>query len=305
MYSPCNVIKNAINNNKLSHAYLFYGDNGVDVEKPTLESIKMIINSMGRKIENIDLENSNYFDLKFVKPNKENLIIKDEVDQAIQSLYESSLEQNAIKILYIKNIECGNKHSLNRLLKFIEEPTNNLVIFMNSNHFDEILPTIKSRSQNIYVRRENHEKKINEMKSVEPNLTSLVASIYANIDQLKNINLNLFRQTYSLVINAFEESIKNKFVFKEKIYSIWTKDNNDFILNILQFFFYQLMTKINDKHPLFPNKENLISKYKIKNINCFTIQILIEKTKRDINNYANFNLQKINFLNNLEKELID
>lgn len=304
MYQPCDIIRNAIKNNKLSHAYLFYSDNGVDIEKHTLEAINIVANLIGKKNEINDLDNLNYYDLKVVKPNKNDEIIKEDVDIAIQSLYETSLEKDSIKILYIKNIDKGNKHSLNMLLKFVEEPINNLIIFMNTNHFDNVISTIRSRSQNIYIKRENLDEKINLMKNIYPQATALVANIYANVKQLESIDLKLFEKTYNQIIGSFNEALSSKYTLKENIESIWTKENNDFVLNILQYFFYQLMVDIDNQNPLFPNQDDLIIQFKKKNINCFKIQSMIEKVKKDIDNYANFNLQKINFLNNLENELI-
>lgn len=304
MYQPCDIIRNAIKNNKLSHAYLFYGDNGVDIEKHTLEAINIVANLTGKKNEINDLDNLNYYDLKVVKPNKNDEIIKEDVDIAIQSLYETSLEKDSIKILYIKNIDKGNKHSLNMLLKFVEEPVNNLIIFMNTNHFDNVISTIRSRSQNIYIKRENLDEKIKLMKNIYPQATALVANIYANVKQLESIDLKLFEKTYNQIVGSFNEALSSKYTLKENIESIWTKENNDFVLNILQYFFYQLMVDIDNQNPLFPNQDDLIIQFKKKNINCFKIQSMIEKVKKDIDNYANFNLQKINFLNNLENELI-
>ncbi len=302
-YQPLDIIKNAIKNNKLSHAYLFYGDNGVDIENTSQEAIKMIIESNGIKLNSSDLKQINYFDLQIVEPNNENLITKELVDSAINKLFESSLSPNAIKVLYIKNIDLGNKHSLNRLLKFIEEPTNNLVIVMNTNHFNNVISTIKSRSQNIYIRRESIKRKIDLMKDINKEHASIFANIYANVNQLKNIDTSDFDKTYNKIIDAFQNGLKNKFSFKEDINNIWNKNNSDFVLNIFQFFFYQLMTEIDSENPLFPNQDELIIEYKKKNIDCYKIQLIIEKTKQDLKRYANFNLQKSNFLIKIEQEL--
>lgn len=304
-YQPSDIIKNAIKNNKLSHAYLFYGDKGVDIEKYTFEAIKIILQSLcKKKVIEKNIKELNYFDLQIVEPNLEkNIILKEDIDSTISKLFETSLEKNAIKILYIKNIDYGNKYSLNRLLKFVEEPVDNLVIFMNTNHFDSVISTIRSRAQNIYLKRENINEKIRMIKEVTNNEVVLLANIYANKNQLESIDLFLFKKTYDQIINTFKEALKNKFIFKEKINEIWSKFTNDFVLNILQFFFYQLMIKIDENNPLFPNQENLINQYKAKNIDCFAIQLLIEKVKKDIHKHANFTLQKINFLNKIEEKI--
>ncbi len=305
-YHPLDIIKNAIDNEKLSHAYLFYGDKGVDVEKYSFEAIKMVIESSGRKIEANNIDELKYFDIQIIKPivERDNQIIKENVDNSIAKLFETSLEKNAIKILYIHNVDLGNKNSLNRLLKFVEEPVDDLVIIMDTNHFDKVLSTIKSRTQNIYINRENINQKIKLMKSVEPNLTALVANIFANLDQLKSIDNDMFKKTYLSIIEAFKHNLKTKHSFKTDMYELWNKSNNDIVLSVLQFFFYQLMVEIDKKNPLFPNQNSLINEYKKKNLDINKIQVLIEQTKKNLHFHANFNLQKIVFLNELEEILL-
>ncbi|MBD5423137.1 MAG: hypothetical protein HDR43_01420 [Mycoplasma sp.] len=307
-YSPINIIKNAIKNNKLSHAYLFYGDKGVDIEKYIFESIKLIVELSGKKVEVNNIEQLNYFDLEIIKPTisdlgKEPVIKKEHVDESINRLFESSLVANSMKILYIKDVDLGNKHSLNRLLKFIEEPVNNLIIFLSTTHFNNVIGTIRSRSQNIYIKHESILTKINEMKKIGKELTPLLANMYTNSNQIENIDLNEFRTTYNELISSFKQGLQNKYWIKEKIGKIWTKQNSNFVLNIMQFFFYQLMINIDKNNPLFPNEDNLINEYKKKNINSFEMLFTIDKVKKNIAKYSIFNLQKINLLNELEQIL--
>lgn len=302
-YKVNKIIENSMKNNKLSHAYLFYGDKGVDVITPAFESIKFIIESTGKKVQGNKIQEINYYDLKIVEPNEFGTITKESIDFAINQLFESSLEKNAIKILYIKDIDLGNKSSLNRMLKFVEEPVDNLVVFMNTNYFDNVISTIKSRSQNIYIKRENKEEKIKSLSIQVNKNVALLANIYSNVEQIKEINLDSFYKTYDEIIKVLEKGLNNKYILKEELSNIWTKQNSDFFLNIFQFFFYQTMTQISNEYPLFPNCDDLINKYKSKNINCFKIIKEIDKLKKNLRYHANFSLQKINFLNNLEEEM--
>ncbi len=302
-FQPIDIIKNAIKNNKLSHAYLFYGDQGVDVEKYAFETIKLLIELTGRRVDANNIDEINYFDLKIIKPDADGLIKKEVVDKTIDKLFETSLEKNAIKILYIQDIDLGNKFSLNRLLKFIEEPTNNLIIIIKTNHFTNVLSTITSRTQNIFVKRELIEEKIKIMEPVAKELSPLVANIFSNFDQLNQIDFKSFKKTYNELIDALNKAIKSKFVLKEELNKIWQKKNSDFVLEILQLFFYQLMVEINNKNQLFPNQEELINFYKQKNSNCLEIIRSIDETKKSLRHYSNFNLSKLNLLNIIEENL--
>lgn len=301
-----NIIQNAIDHNKLSHAYLFYGDKGADIEKHILIAIKTIMQNCGFDTNFNNLKEANYIDLKIIEPTKSDVdkqpqIKKEDVDQAIVSLLETSLVKNAKKILYIKDVNLGNKYSLNRLLKFVEEPTDNLIIFMSTNNFDNVISTIKSRTQNIFIKHESLKEKMESFKNVDPKHYALLANLFANIDQVKELNLKEFNNIYENIITTFKDGSKNKYLIKNRLNKIWTKQNSDLFLDIIQLFFYQVM--IDNNNLIFANEKELINFYKNKKINAFDLLILIDQAKKNIARYTIFNLQKINLLNYLEEIL--
>lgn len=300
--SSINIIKNAIKTNKLSHAYLFYGSVGTNVEKPILNAIELILKNKNKEIKISKIEDlNNCYDIQVINTNNKE-ILKEQFDQKITKLFETSLEKDSIKILYIKNIDLGNKIFLNKLLKFIEEPVENLIILMNTNYLDKVLPTIKSRTQNIFIKK-NIKSKIDLVKNIENKNASLIANIFVDDQQINKDNLEIVNDLIEKIVLILEKSLKNIFVIKEELFQLWNKNNNDYILKIIQLFFYQINIKIDDENPLFINKDKLIIEFKKKNIEFIKIQKLIEKTRNNIKNYANFNLQKINFLNELENEI--
>lgn len=300
------IINNAIENDKLAHAYLFYAQTGIDLNSHIFNVIKLLFTKLLKSElpEEIDkIDDINYPDFKIIKPNQDGLILKEKVNSVVNDLYESALTKNKIKILYIQDIHLGNKHSLNSLLKFIEEPVKNLIILFSTNHFDQVIPTIKSRTQNIYVKPKSLELKINEMKPLVKDLDKLTlfANIYSNANMIKDLDQNLFNKTYNDLFIILEKAIDNPYELKTGLYLIWTKENNDFILNILQFFYYQIQITINPKWPLFPNHENLINRYKLILIDYGQIIKIIANLLSAIKSYGNFNLQKSYFLNEIEK----
>ena len=300
--SSINIIKNAIKTNKLSHAYLFYGSVGTNVEKPILNAIELILKNKNKEIKISKIEDlNNCYDIQVINTNNKE-ILKEQFDQKITKLFETSLEKDSIKILYIKNIDLGNKIFLNKLLKFIEEPVENLIILMNTNYLDKVLPTIKSRTQNIFIKK-NIKSKIDLVKNIKNKNASLIANIFVDDQQINKDNLEIVNDLIEKVVLILEKSLKDIFVIKEELFQLWNKNNSDFILKIIQLFFYQINIKIDDENPLFTNKDKLIIEFKKKNIEFIKIQKLIEKTRNNIKNYANFNLQKINFLNELENEI--
>lgn len=299
-----NIIRHALKNDKLSHAYLFYSQKGVDIESCVFEAIKLILEEkMNLKVDEKNIEDFNYYDFKMIKPNIEGIIIKEKVNEVISSLYESSLTNNKLKILYIKDIDAGNKFSLNRLLKFVEEPTENLIIFMSTNHFDKVISTIKSRTQNVFIKQELLEEKMDKINQFcNKEFVKLLAYIYPNVKELQKIDLDLFVKTYYKLLEILDEALDNVFTLKISLNNLWEKANNEFILNIMQFFYYQILIKIDKNNPLFPGYNQLINKYKTKKIDYFKIHSLIENLKLKQKSYTNFNLQKNAFLAQLEDE---
>lgn len=298
------IIENAIKNNKLSHAYLFYGYADVDVERPVFETIKLLITKSGKEVKVDNIQDLMYYDLKIIEPNQDGIIKKEIVDKTINSLSSTSLEKNSLKFLYIKDVDKGNKHSLNRMLKFIEEPSDNLIIFMSTNKVEKVISTIRSRTQNIFIKRESFEERINRLniKDIASiKITNILTNIYSNQDQIKQIDLDEFENIYKSLLSIFEKGLENFNVMKLEISKIWTKKNSDIVLNIMQYFFYQLQIDIDKEYPLFLGYENLIQKYKIRKLKLNEIQKEIDLVKKNIKSYSNFNLQKNFLLNTLEE----
>ncbi|MCK5945662.1 MAG: hypothetical protein KAG04_00155, partial [Mycoplasmataceae bacterium] len=144
------IIKNSIEHNKMSHAYLFSATKSVTIGNEPLFLIQSLISK--------DPFNSKELRSVFAYPDftvidgSTDLIKKEFVINAVNKLHQTALDEAGVKILLIKNIENANKQSLNSLLKFIEEPTENTYIVMTTNNVAQVISTIRSRSQIINLR---------------------------------------------------------------------------------------------------------------------------------------------------------
>ncbi len=292
------VIENSKINNTFSHAYLFYGEQGVDVFSVALEAIKIMICSDDKKCWSaksvLDL---NYPDLLFINP-ENNLITKESIISTIKNMSNTSLVLDNKKILIIKDIHLGNKYSLNSLLKYIEEPSDNTHIIMTTNRIDLLLSTIKSRSQNIMVKRQTTNEIIDELTKSKLNkkYIRLFANLFPNSEKINEINFKIFDQIYLNILNSLELGIENPQKMKIEWSACIAKDNILYAINILEYFYYQIQTIIEDKHPLFPDYIDLINQYKTFDIDYGKIQNELSKFKKSFFNKGNFNLQKEDFL---------
>jgi DNA polymerase-3 subunit delta' len=74
------------------------------------------------------------------------IITKKQIDSAMKNVGLKNFQLNK-KVIIIKGANKMTNTAANSLLKLIEEPTDNLVIFLLVNNEDDILKTIKSRCQ--------------------------------------------------------------------------------------------------------------------------------------------------------------
>ena len=280
-----------------SHAYLFFGEPGVDVFEVAFEAVKLMICDNEKCMAAKNVKSLNYSDLIIVSPEK-NLISKMDIVSTIKNMTNTSLVEGNKKILIIENIDSGNKSSLNSLLKYLEDPSDNTHIIMTTNKIDLLLSTIKSRAQNILVKRKTTDEIINDLKANDlPEIyIRLFANIFPNFKKGREVNIAQFEVTYNLVLNALTLGVSNYEKMKLEFNNIISKDNIIHVTNILEYFYFQLQTSIDEIYPLFPDYELLIKKYKTKNINYSSILQEISIFKRAVLGKGNFNLQKENFL---------
>lgn len=151
------VLKNSFKNKKTSHAYIINGSKG----SPILEVATFIAQSL--VCSNVDennlacencvncnkIANQSYADFKLLNGEA----LKTDVTLSIQEEFnKSAIESENVKIYIIHQIEKAPISSLNKLLKFIEEPTSNIVAIFTTNSVSSILPTIVSRCQVISLK---------------------------------------------------------------------------------------------------------------------------------------------------------
>lgn len=295
------TLKNSYKNHKTSHAYIINGSKG----SPVLETAMFMAKSLVclNKDENHlaceecincnKIENHTYADFVFV--NGENL--KTDVTISIQDEFnKSALENENVKIYIIHLIEKAPLSSLNKLLKFIEEPTSNIVAIFTSNSVSSILQTIVSRCQVINLK----EFMIKDLVSylVDNDVLLEDAYLISKISNNAEKNLNIAKsQTYKTVKEICKTSLSllskksDSFIVDFQIDGLQKLQENsdiDLYLDLLQ---ASLMEAIiykedNSYEPLFFKEEIIaISKaymhidYMINDITTAKIELLSNANK--------------------------
>ncbi len=143
------IINNAIEENKISHAYMFELDDNLDQEEFIKDICKILILENKEKDTNIYtlIDNNNYPNIKIVKP--DGLWIKKEQILEVQSDFKKESFDNNRKIYIIDDATRLNKSSGNTLLKFLEEPEKNITAILLTKNKYAVIPTIMSRCINI------------------------------------------------------------------------------------------------------------------------------------------------------------
>ncbi len=207
------VLKNSFKNKKTSHAYIISGSKG----SPILDTAIFLAQSLVclNKDENNlaceecincqKIKNNAYVDYKLI----EGVDLKNDVTLAIQDDFnKSSVENEDIKIYIINLIEKAPVASLNKLLKFIEEPNSNIVAIFTSNSVDSILQTIVSRCQTITLKEFMVSDLIDYL--VNNNVSYEDAWLISKISNNAEKNLDLVNDvTFNVVKNQLANSLKH------------------------------------------------------------------------------------------------
>lgn len=145
----CNVLYNELNNNKLSHAYLVYENNNTLAYNFVLDFVKKIfcanILDDKKKIICKRIDEGNYPELKVIVPDG-NVIKKQQIIDLQQEFSRMSLESTK-KVYIIRDCDKMRLEAVNAMLKFLEEPSNNIIAILMTNNYTNVLSTVVSRCQ--------------------------------------------------------------------------------------------------------------------------------------------------------------
>lgn len=286
------LLKNAINNDKLSHAYLFDANNNPYAMDIILSFVKEIFclnkNSEEKEIICKRIDDGNFLELKIINP--DGLVIKKEQLNDLQEEYSMSSIESDRRIYIINNCERMNLQAANSILKFLEEPLPNVIAILVTNNINNVLKTIISRCQVLFLKKENIVFTDNSFRNF--------ASIITNgnsIDDFVNNEKNklLFDNTISF-IEYLENNKSYTIVYiKTKMYDIF-KDRIDnlFAVDVMINFYYDLLRfKVSGQAYIFNEYDYLINKFSYMNVDKIILRLetLLEVKKMLLSN-VNINL---------------
>lgn len=280
-----NVLENLVkyyHENKISHAYLIETNNLEKCYLDLLEVIKQIFcqneyNKECNKCNICNLVNQNYLpSLVVVSPDGMN--IKKEQIVELKKKFSTVPIYTKENIYVIKNAEKLNGASANTMLKFLEEPEQNILGFFITNNANNVISTIRSRCEVIKVLYDIHELDINNITNdINKDKFDVAIEYLFKIEVEKKLGimynrdvvLNKFSErediktVFKIIFIIYEELLKkvmgldNKFDF-EKINELSTLDKDKVLRRI------NLVTKFIDDIDSNVNVELLLDKFVIE-----------------------------------------
>lgn len=150
------ILNQALKENKVSHAYLFSGPAGSLKKEAGILFAQSLFLESDHLIEEESLDETSkniarrcasfqYADFLFFDGYRNESISKDEISDIEALFSKTSAETSDRKVYMIDHIENMSIAAMNALLKFLEEPADNVYAILTTDNLASILPTIVSR----------------------------------------------------------------------------------------------------------------------------------------------------------------
>ena len=224
------IDKTISKNKKVSHAYLIETngyEKGIEFIK---EFLKILLNTNCDDKEeitriNYEIDNDIYPDIRYIYPDG-NYIKKEQLLSLEKDFSKKSINDN-LSIYVINEADRLNDSSANTILKFLEEPKENIIAVLVTNNRYRVLDTILSRCQILSLKASKksivYSEEIEKFISKIDNSKELLCDFdyyYSNLynDRIMAINsLNTFEEIILEYINGnTNENIKQQFDEFEK-----------------------------------------------------------------------------------------
>ncbi|MCD6270987.1 AAA family ATPase [bacterium] len=247
-----NFLIKSVKENRVSHAYLFFGPSHIGKKKVAIEFAKYL-NCLNRDNNQpcnqceicYQIEKKIWPNLIFLEPEASKSVIPIEKIRELKEKLALSTQKNLWKVAIIDEAHKLSFDAQSALLKQLEEPKGNVVIILVSEYPYKILPTIVSRCQKIQF---------------EPVQEGLVSGMILQLENLKDINIEFLNKKVGLILNAaadqniLEETrkriqeinqLKNQSMYVKFKYAkeIAKNENIEKILEIWLAYFRDLMYK--------------------------------------------------------------
>lgn len=291
------ILTNTLKKQNISHAYLFISNNYSKTMDFAISFAKEIIlnNLIDTKTKsniNNQINNGTYNNLILIDP--EEVIIKKEVIENLQREFSNKSIDGNKRIYIINNCEKLNTQSSNSILKFLEEPEENIIAILITKNQYQLLETITSRCLNVLLQ--------DDLKINEGSLTTkekIAKNLFNKTEEMEKFvndsQTDEFIDNITKFLKHYEKNKIQTLLYLNKIWHEKIKEKAEIItaFDIMILFYNDMLNyKVNNKINIFDDYDDQIKEMCESNTNekiCHKLDVLI-KSKRKIKNNANSKL---------------
>ena len=284
-----NLLLNEKKNNKIVQAYLFVSEDKSFLMQYSLDFAKEIISDEYDEKISKQIDDNNYPELKIIESSNGN-IKKEQLLELQESFSVKPVLGN--KLVYIiDGAEDLNSAAANTILKFLEEPSDDIVAILLTDNLQKVLSTVKSRCQIITFNNdkrsdniifENYKKIYTEDEYNDETFNYLTANI---LEIIKKIDL---------------KKIKTYIYYKNEISDIY-KDKRDyiFLFDFILYFYYDMLNFKLHRNLVYMNNytDYIEALDEVNTIESVTNKLqVIENTKNNLETNMNLKLLMDDFI---------
>lgn len=277
------ILNNDLKKERNFHAYLFELNGNIDGDKLIMAFVKSLLcpfhytnySKCDRCNQCENIENNNYLEVKIIQP--DGMWIKKEQLLMLQEEFKTKGIENKKRIYIIKNAEKMNSSAANSILKFLEEPQNNIIAILSTDNIHQLLQTIVSRCKVIVCNN----------NSFNDDSLSIIQKNYDK-DQFESIILNTIQ-----FVEYLEKYKYKTIAYEKKIFFNIFSDKEDIVtfFELLLFFYKDLINIKLNRKCVFSNisfDKFIVDRNSIDDLNKKIDIVLQLKEKIKVN--ANINL---------------
>jgi len=202
---------NAFSSNKINHAFLLSGLKGSPIKESAIYVAQSLVceNPSPLACEEclscLRIANQSYADFIYID-GELGTIKKEEIENLQSSFSKSGVEAKGLKIYIINQLEKATASATNSLLKFLEEPYDDVVGILTTQNQSQILDTIISRSQVLRIKTYSKDYLITELlnSGINQEDVNILVSKYSDINQILEVMNNTdYQAIKALAIETF------------------------------------------------------------------------------------------------------
>ena len=292
------IIENSKKNDRLSHAYLFTGPKGT-YKKEMAYYFAMMLYCKDEhpcyECENCRaiLENR-HLNVTYIEPFGQS--IKKEQIIALQDEFSKTSLVEGPRIYIINEADTMSSSAANSLLKFIEEPNGETYGILITEHKDNILSTIISRSMVVNFTELDKTilaeqlKELNVSELCENALNYLTSNILDAKDLLSNENFNKVLEVFKRFVEDLSSKENMGLFYKDNLDVLGNKENLKLFLSLLEGLFrdvyeYQLLKQTLVYSSVVKEIENIANQLEKDEVlkHLFTVLELSKKLGYNVN----------------------